>query len=205
MPRPFHRVFVRIFEDARQRSASAHQVCLNAPAMIDDKDEFEAVPASKTQRKQEAHARQDIGERLVELSEERLAALGLPEELRRAVLEAKRLRAHGALRRQMQYIGKVMRRVELEPILAELDAVTQGAQADAARLHFIERWRERLLTDDDALAEFLQDYPHAQSQSLRVLIRNAHKEQRDQQPPKSSRALFKALREIVLHPPGGLD
>lgn len=168
-------------------------------------DEFESPPPSKTQRKQEAHARQDIGERLVQLSEERLGTLELTEELRRAVLEAKRLRAHGARRRQMQYIGKLMRRVEVEPILAQLDAVTQGAQADAARLHVIERWRERLLADDDALAEFLQDYPHVQSQPLRALIRNAHKERREQQPPKSSRALFRALRDIILQPSDGLE
>lgn len=170
--------------------------------MIDD--EFESLPPSKTQRKNEAHARQDIGERLVELSVERLSALDLTEDLRRAVLEAKRLHAHGARRRQMQYIGKLMRRVEVEPILAQLDAVTQGAQADAARLHAVERWRERLLTDDHALAEFLQDFPHAESQPLRVLIRNAHKEQQEQKPPKSSRALFRALRDIMLRSSGGL-
>ncbi len=171
--------------------------------MIDD--EFGSLPPSKTQRKQEAHARQDIGKRLVQLSEERLAALGLTEELRRAVLEAKRLRAHGARRRQMQYIGKLMRRVEVEPILAQLDAASQGARAETARLHIIERWRERLLADDAALATFLEDYPHAQSQPLRALIRNAHREQREQQPPKSSRALFRALRDIILQTPGGHD
>jgi ribosome-associated protein len=168
-------------------------------------DEFESLPPSKTQRKHEAHARQDIGERLVELSVERLAALHLPEDLRRAVLEAKRLRAHGARRRQMQYLGKLMRRVEVEPILAQLEAITQGAQIDAARLHAVERWRERLLTDDDALAQFLKDYPHTQSQPLRTLIRNAHKEQAEQQPPKSSRALFRALRDILLHAADGHD
>lgn len=168
-------------------------------------DDFESLPPSKTQRKQEAHARQDIGVRLVQLSEERLAALNLTEELRRAVLEAKRLHAHGARRRQMQYIGKLMRRVEVEPILAHLDAVAQGAQAEAARLHVIERWRERLLSDDAALASFLQDYPHAQSQPLRALIRNAHKEQREEQPPKSSRALFRALRDIILQTPHESD
>lgn len=171
--------------------------------MIDE--ELEPLPPSKTQRKQEAHARQDIGERLVQLSEERLAALELTEELRRAVLEAKRLRAHGARRRQLQYIGKLMRRTEVEPILAQLDAASQGAQADAARLHLVERWRERLLTDDAALAAFLEDYPHAQSQPLRTLIRNAHKEQREQQPPKSSRALFRALRDVIPRTPDGQD
>lgn len=160
-------------------------------------DESKPLPPSKTRRKREAHARQDIGERLVQLSEERLAAVDLTEDLRRAVLEAKRLRAHGARRRQLQYIGKLMRRAEVEPILAQLEAASQGVQTEAVLLHTVERWRARLLSDDAALTGFLEDYPQAQSQPLRALIRDARQEQREQQPPKSSRALFRVLRDVI--------
>ena len=162
----------------------------------DDQDEDQ--PISKTRRKQAMHAAQDIGEELVALNSKQLAQLTLPENLLDAVIEAKRLTKHEAIRRQMQYIGKIMRDVDATPIKAKLDEWHGVSQAQNIKLHMLERWRDRLLQDETALGELLGKHPLADAQHLRTLIRNAHKEHSLNKPPKSSRVLFKALREILL-------
>lgn len=170
-----------------------------AQAFPEGEDEYK----SKTRRKQEMHALQDIGEQLVALNRERLAKLHLPESLMDAVAEAKRLTRHEAIRRQMQYIGKIMRTVDAAPIQAQLDAWNGASREEAARLHLVERWRERLLADEHALGELAAKHPGADLQQIRTLVRNAHRERAANKPPKSSRALFKLLREIVLAEGGG--
>lgn len=160
---------------------------------MEDDEEF----VSKTQRKQQMHALQDLGAALVKLNNQRLAQLNLPDELAGAVAEAKRLKKHEAIRRQMQYIGRLMRGVDAEPIAAQL-AVWNGDSAEAtAQMHQLERWRERLLAHDDALTEFAAEHTGIDTQALRNLIRNARKEAELGKPPRNSRALFRALREIV--------
>ena len=158
-----------------------------------DDDEFYV---SKTKRKQAMNELQDMGGELVKLGNSRLAELKLPEELLTAVLEAKRITSNGATRRQIQYIGRLMRDVDVAPIKAKLDAWSGNSKAEAARFHRLERWRERLLTDESALPEFIAEYPAADVQQIRTLIRNARKEAEAEKPPKSSRALFKLLKEI---------
>ena len=155
------------------------------------------VQASKTQRKRESHSLQDIGEELVALSSERLATLDLPQILLDAILDAKRISKFGALRRQMQYVGRLMREVDAAPIRARLDAWKGVSVEETARLHRLERWRTRLLEDDRALEELLAEHPGADSQRLRALIRNTQRESAAGKPPKSYRELFQALREIV--------
>lgn len=152
---------------------------------------------SKTQRKQAMHALQDLGAALVKLNNQRLAQLNLPEELAGAVAEAKRLKKHEAIRRQMQYIGRLMRGVDAEPIAARLAAWNGDSAQETARMHQLERWRERLLADDDALTEFAAEHAGIDTQALRTLIRNARKETSLGKPPRNSRALFRTLREIV--------
>lgn len=159
------------------------------------------IPISKTRRKQEMQALQDIGQQLVALNAERLAELELPEELLGAVMEAKRIRAHEALRRQMQYIGKLMRGVDPAPIVDKLNGWQGASRQHTAWLHLIERWRERLLQSEDAFADLARDYPGADLQRLRTLVRNAHKERLANKPPKSFRALFQELRELIPEAP----
>ncbi|SHL97672.1 ribosome-associated protein [Nitrosospira sp. Nsp11] len=155
------------------------------------------LPASKTRRKQEMHALQDMGEQLIQLDLKRLAELDLPETLADAVLEAKRISKHGALRRQMQFIGKLMRDVDAAPIQEKLDAWNGLSSQHTAWLHLLERWRERLLTDELALGELGQKYPSADLQQLRLLSRNAEKERLANKPPKSFRMLFQELQKII--------
>lgn len=149
---------------------------------------------SKTQRKQEVAALQAIGERLLELPAARLAKVEMPDALRSALAEARRINSHEGLRRQLQYIGKLMRGVDPEP-LREALAVFDGVSAAAnARHQMLERLRERYLDDEATLDEILAHCPGIAVQQLRQLRRNALKERAAQKPPKSYRALFQLLK-----------
>lgn len=152
---------------------------------------------SKTQRKRQMHALQALGETLVALPAERLAELELPEALRDALLHVRQISKWGARRRQMQYIGKLMREVDATAIRARLDAWKHAAARDVARLHRAEHWRDRLLEDESALGELLERHPSADVQRLRSLIRNAREEALASRPPRNARALFQALRGLL--------
>ena len=159
-------------------------------------EQLDTVP-SKTQRKKHMHALQDIGEQLVDLDDKRLKELDLPDILLEAIQLARPMNKHGARRRQMQYIGKLMRSIDVLPIQEKLDAWKGISVQHTARLHQLERWRERLLTDEHGLTEFAQTYPGADLQRLRILIRNAQKERATDKPPKSFRLLFQELQELI--------
>lgn len=153
---------------------------------------------SKTKRKQEMHELQAVGVALVELTETQLKAIALDENLHQAVLEAKRITAHEGRRRQMQYIGKLMREVDAAPIRARLDEITGSSTQDAARHKRLEALRARLLADDTdaALAEFAAAHPAADLQTLRALVRNSRKEHEEGRPPRAYRELFRLLKSI---------
>lgn len=152
---------------------------------------------SKTQRKKDMLALQDLGTELLALSEQQLATVPLPENLRDAVHEARRITDFEGRRRQLQYVGKLMRFVDAEPIRERIDAFKASARQHAAQLHRIEHWRERLIADEAALAELVSSYPRADAHHLRTLARNARRERDEGRPPKSFRALFKALRALL--------
>jgi ribosome-associated protein len=152
---------------------------------------------SKTQRKKAMHELQSLGERLVALNPAQLAAVELPEELRDAVREAAHVKSHEGRRRHMQYIGRLMREVDPEPIRQALAAWNQRSRQEAAREHEIDRWRERLLADETALAEFASLHPEAEVQRLKSLIHNARDERDAGRPPKSYRELYRALRACM--------
>lgn len=159
--------------------------------------EIPQPPVSKTQRKAAMTALQQLGVRLTQLPADRLAQLDLPEPLREAVVAARGITSHGALRRQHQYLGSLMRTFDTAPIAAQLQRWDSGHSAENARFHELERLRDALLTDERSLPAFLLDHPKADSQQLRTLIRNHQRELAAHKPPKSSRALFKLLREIT--------
>ena len=149
---------------------------------------------SKTKRKQQMHELQSLGASLVELPESLLADMRLDDALLRAVLEAKRIRSHEARRRQMQYIGRLMRDVDPEPIRARI-AELEGTSAQAAAQHRrLESLRARLLEDDAALTEFAAAHPGADLQAVRTLVRNARREAKEGKPPRASRELFRLLK-----------
>ena len=152
---------------------------------------------SKTQRKKDVHALRDLGAELVDLSDDRLAVIELPERLLDAVIAARRITAHGARRRQMQYIGKIMRKVDAEPIRAALDAWRTKSDSHTAEHKRIEAWRERLLADADAVGALVAEYPAANVSKLRTLIDAAKRERAANQPPRAYRQLYQALRSLI--------
>lgn len=153
-------------------------------------------PLSKTKRKEAMHALQDIGKELVKLPANKLEKLNLPDDLRRAVEDCRRFTKHEAIRRQLQYIGKLMRSVDEEPIARQLAAWKGETDEEKAQLHRIERWRDRLIEDDEVLTLFLNEHPQVDATQLRQLIRNARHEAASNKPPKSSRAIFRLVREV---------
>ncbi len=163
----------------------------------DDNPEEIELPPSKTKIKQQMHDLQDIGAQLVELSRDRLKEMDLPEGLYDAVHEMKRINKFGARKRQMQYIGRLMREVDAAPIIAKLEVWSGKSNQHIAWLHQLERWRDRLLEDESTLTELLTEHPTADAQRLRTLIRNAIKEKELEKPLKSYREIFQVLREIL--------
>lgn len=157
----------------------------------------QGAPISKTQRKKAVHELQSLGEELVELNEERLAAVEMPEQLRDAVMAARRITAHEARRRQMQYIGKLMRKVDAEPIRSAIDAWRLQSTGHIAAHKRIEAWRERLLAEPDAISELTARYPGVDAQRLSGLIRDALRERAAHHPPRSYRELFQMLRALI--------
>ncbi|HET9025005.1 MAG TPA: ribosome biogenesis factor YjgA [Burkholderiaceae bacterium] len=155
---------------------------------------------SKTQRKKEMHALQALGQQLVDLTREQLARVDLPEELREAIDFAQRVTSHEGRRRHMQYIGKLMRQVDADEIRAAIGRATGASRAAVALMHLAERWRDRLLADDEALTAFMSERPGADVQWLRSTIRAARREQAAGQPPKHARALYRWLHgELAPH------
>ncbi|MDZ4201732.1 MAG: ribosome biogenesis factor YjgA [Gallionella sp.] len=164
-------------------------------------DELEQpLPPSKTKIKRQMHELQDIGAELTALGKDQLAQLDLPENLRDAIREMKNINKFGAQRRQMQYIGKLMRDVDTAPIIAKLDGWKGVSQQHTAHLHLLERLRDRLLENDHALTELLAAHPQTDAQRLRTLIRNAQKEKEVGKSPKNYREIFQVLREIIPEP-----
>jgi ribosome-associated protein len=151
---------------------------------------------SKTQRKKQMLELQDLGGRLVELPEAQVAEMGLEPQLEQAVMEAKRMRSHEAKRRQLQYIGRLMRELDAAPIRERLAAIA-GYSAQAAAAHRrLEALRERLLEDDAALTEFASRHPGADLQKVRSLIRQVRHDRGAGKPLRGYRELFRLLKDI---------
>ena len=154
---------------------------------------------SKSQVKREMHELQKMGEELVALSAASRAKVPLDDELKDALQLADKLsNKREALRRHIQFIGRLMRTRDLEPIDQALALLRNTNQAATRQFHKVEHWRDKLLADNDALTEFIAAYPQVDVQQLRQLIRNAKKEQEKQQPPKYFRELFQLIKPLII-------
>lgn len=151
---------------------------------------------SKSQKKRDAHALQALGKELVALSAEQLKRIDMPENLRIAITEAQRTRSHEGLRRQMQYVGKVMRGVDTGPLTEALDVIRGLSAAAVAREHMLERMRERLMADEQVLGDIAAQWPGADLTRLRTLRRNALREREQNRPPRAFREIFRELRQL---------
>jgi ribosome-associated protein len=164
--------------------------------MQDDEFDTEELPPSKSQLKRDAHALQQLGTELLEVKEDTWQALQLPDGLIAALREARRMPSRGARKRQLQYIGKLMRDIDPEPIQHYFEQLRLETRHLARKHHELEDWRDRMIAEGDtAIEEFLVPHPAADRQHLRQLVRQARKEQAADKPPKSSRALFRYIRD----------
>lgn len=175
-----------------------------SPDFASDADDLEEV--SKSQLKREADAVRDLGSRLSELSSSELSTIPLPDAILAAIQELNRIKAHSAKKRQLGFLAKHMRQIDVAPINEALEKLRQVARANTRSLHLIELWRDRLLgtieneSEKQALTQFLDDYRYADRQQFRHLQRQALAERKAGRPPAASRALFKAIRQVVQSP-----
>jgi ribosome-associated protein len=170
------------------------------PTEADSEPEY---APSKTQRKKEMLALQDLGAELLALPIVQLEAIEMDERLREALDEARRITAHGARKRQLQYVGKLLRALDTEPLQRALQLTRANRVQDAQAFHDVEQWRERILAGDDGLQSWLSSYPGADSAQLHALVRDARRELHAPGRPgvpamsKARRALFRQLRDTM--------
>ena len=158
-----------------------------------DEEEF----ISKTRRKKLAHDQQALGAALVKLPKEQLARISMPDGLRSAIQDAQRFTKHEAIRRQLQYIGKIMREMDTTPIAEQLSALTTPSRRQTALFHVAERWREEMLADSTAIERFAEEFPTVDLEALRNLVAAAAVERKSSKAPKRYRELFHAINQLV--------
>lgn len=167
-----------------------------------DDETGEFLSPSRSQNRREALEIYTLGEKLVSLTDAQLAKLPVPESLLPHIRECRRITAQIAHKRQLQYLAKQMRREDdetLDAIRDALDEKGEAARREVAAMHRVEAWREKLLAEgDDALAQLLDEYPNADRQLLRQLVRNTLEERKRNKPPRAFRELYRALRELLL-------
>jgi ribosome-associated protein len=153
---------------------------------------------SKTALKRMAHDQQALGEALAALPDARLAALDMPDALRDAILEYRRTKSHEGRRRQRQHIGKLMRQADTAPLQEAVAQAQLGPAQDALALHKAERWRVELVANDQAMTQWLSEFPASDAQRLRALIRNARKDEATpvgQRHGRAWRELFQFIKQ----------
>ncbi|MHA4867994.1 ribosome biogenesis factor YjgA [Duganella sp. PWIR1] len=154
---------------------------------------------SKSEAKRQSNALQKMGEVLVDAPRDRVKRVPMPEDVLEAILMCQTITNHEGRRRQMQFVGKKMRTLDEEEVALiqkAIDSWKGASKSETAAMHALERRREKLLTDDNALTALLSDHPELDVQHLRTLIRNARKEQAENKPPKAYREIFQILKQL---------
>jgi ribosome-associated protein len=165
-------------------------------------DEFEPEydRPSKSELKRQSNELQKLGEQLIDAPRDRVKRVPMPENVRDAILMCQTITNHEGRRRQLQYVGKMMRTLDEEEvgiIQRTIESWKGASKAETASLHALERRRDKLLADDKALTQLLEEHPHLDVQHLRTLIRNARKEQAENKPPKAYREIFQILKDLA--------
>ena len=162
-----------------------------------DNTQNTAEKKSKTQKKREMIALQELGEELANLNAEQLAKIPLAPELREAIHNVQSMSKHGARYRQMQYIGRLMREADIAHIQETLDILQNKNNLAVAHFHKLERWRDQLIAgNEETVKDMLYSLPDVDMQHLRQLVRNAQKEHTLGKPPKASREIFRYLKKV---------
>ena len=156
---------------------------------------------SKTQLKQQSHDLQKLGLELAALSDDTLDAVDMPESLRDALAEFRRTKSHEGRRRQLQYVGKLMRGADADALREAVATATLGSAQNALALHVVEHWRAELIAGDEAMTRWMAEHPETDTQELRSLVRAARRDAAGLAPearqPKSFRDLFQYLKPYL--------
>ena len=158
---------------------------------------------SKSEAKRQSNELQKLGEQLVDAPRDRVKRVEMPEDVKEAILQCQTITNHEGRRRALQFVGKKMRTLdeeEVEVIRRTIEGWKGASKAETAALHALERRREKLLADDKALTQLLEEHPELDVQQLRTLIRNARKEQAENKPPKAYREIFQVLKDLGKKP-----
>jgi ribosome-associated protein len=165
---------------------------------IEDADDNQYSGPSKSQRKRDAEALQKLGEDLISLKNSDLAQFDLPDTLLKALRDARTITSHGGLKRQHQYIGKIMRSIDAEAISKKMEELRHRHELNSGHFKKLEHWRDRILAEGNkAIDELMEEYPQGDRQQLRQLHRNSVKEQAAGKPPAAARQLFRYLRQLA--------
>jgi ribosome-associated protein len=164
-------------------------------------DEFEPEydRPSKSELKRQSNELQKLGEQLIAEPRDRVKRVPMPDEVKDAILMCQTITNHEGRRRQLQYVGKMMRTLDEEEVAViqrTIESWKGASKAETAALHALERRRDKLLADDKALTQLLEEHPELDVQQLRTLIRNARKEQAENKPPKAYREIFQILKDL---------
>lgn len=163
----------------------------------DEAEEYYAIRPNKTQLKKDMAVLFALSEEMSELSAGQLKLLELPEIINKAVVEVSGMPHKGARKRLLKFITGQLHKIDIEPILEKLARIKNKSAHAVREHHVVERWRDRLISDgNDALTALLDEQPQADRQLLRQLLRNAQKEAEAGKPPKSSRLLYRQLKEL---------
>lgn len=171
-------------------------------------DEFdqEYERPSKSELKRQSNELQKLGEQLIAEPRDRVKRVPMPDEVKDAILMCQTITNHEGKRRQLQYVGKMMRTLDEEEVAViqrTIESWKGASKAETAALHALERRRDKLLADDKALTVLLEEHPELDVQQLRTLIRNARKEQAENKPPKAYREIFQILKDLSKKPKAG--
>ena len=169
---------------------------VNFLSMSDELPDPNPAP-SKSQLKRDAQAMIKLGEQLVSLDEKQLRHISIPDNILEAINTARKIRQHGARKRQLLFLGKLLRLIDATEISSQLASLNTQSKQEAQAFHRLEQWRDKLLANDQALTELLNDYPDTDRQHIRQLIRTARNEQQSNKPPAAARILFRYLRSIT--------
>ena len=159
-------------------------------------DEIEII--SKTELKKDSKKVQAFGKSIGDLSFDQIKSFDLPEAILNAIKEYKSLKSNAAKNRQVQYLGKLLREIDLTSAYQTMDQLKNGSQIEIRKSHIVEEWRDRLIRDKDALTELIHKFPDIDRQLIRQLIQNTIKEREKSKPPKFYRQIFQYLKEHIV-------
>ena len=156
------------------------------------------VVVSKTELKKDSKKIQAFGKKISELTVKNIETFKFSPNIYEAIISLKNIKSNAAKKRQVQYVGKLLREIDLTHAFLIIEQLKVSSQKEIQQNHSIEKWRDELLINADSITQFFNQYPNIDRQSLRQAITNAQRERKEKKSPKYSRQLFKLLREIII-------